>query len=100
MRRVPILFVWLTRPQVYLQAAKDYLLDQEDGTSTIESIKGVWVASNDPTVVYEVRALVHYYFPNVEREHVVFAPHGMKTPPKATAEIPTHTGRQVCVLAV
>lgn len=63
----------------YLEAASAYLRGGNHADdAAIEAIKGVWVASDDPSVVMELRGLVHRYFPNVDEENVVYISDGEK----------------------
>ena len=62
--------------QEYLAAAFNYLEDQPTRTPA-DRIKGIWVASDDETVVNEVRSLAHAYFPNVRNEDIVYVAGGV-----------------------
>lgn len=50
--------------KVYLTAAVRYL-EGDAGRTSVELIKGIWVASDDPDVLEEVRSVAHLYFPNI-----------------------------------
>lgn len=55
---------------------------------------GLWVASDDPTVVKEVRALGPTYFPNVTSDAVVWVGGGVPGGPE-TQGVATQTALQV-----
>lgn len=61
-------------PQEYLSAAVEYL--QGQGENEVEEMKAIWVASTDPNVIGEVRALAPEYFPNVPDEAIVWVSGG------------------------
>ena len=56
----------------YMEAVVDYI-KSKDNSLTLDKIMGIWVASDDITVVNEVRNITSMYFPNVERQDVVKA---------------------------
>ncbi|CAN0067173.1 unnamed protein product [Pylaiella littoralis] len=58
----------------YLSAAAEYLEGQ--GANGAKEIRAIWVASTDPNVIKEVRALAREYFPNVHDEAIVWASGG------------------------
>lgn len=81
--------------QEYLEAASAYLRGGNHADdAAIEAIKGVWVASDDPSVVMELRGLVHRYFPNVDEENVVYISDGEKQG-TGTTGVNTYTDDQV-----
>ncbi|CAM9831289.1 unnamed protein product, partial [Sphacelaria rigidula] len=76
----------------FLSAAVSYLQNQthvaqaQDHRQTIaasvDGIQGIWVASDDPNAVGEVRAVAHNYFPNVLLENIVWVGNGVKDGPE------------------
>lgn len=62
--------------QTYLAAALNYLEDEPSRTPA-HKIKGIWVASDNTTVVNEVRSLAPAYFPNVRDEDIVYVDAGV-----------------------
>lgn len=62
--------------QTYLATALDYLEDEPSRTPA-HKIKGIWVASDNTTVVNEVRSLSHAYFPNVRDKDIVYVGGGV-----------------------
>ncbi|CAM9265482.1 unnamed protein product [Ectocarpus sp. 13 AM-2016] len=60
-----------TEVEVYLQAAASILRNSTEGVDGPNSIVGLWVASDDSSVLPEVKGLVSSYFPNVQDERVV-----------------------------
>lgn len=62
--------------QVYLQAAASFVGSASERSAGVNSILGIWVSSDDSSVVEEVQALASIYFPNVEQERVVSMPFG------------------------
>lgn len=59
-----------------MAAASNYLEDEPTRTPANE-IKGIWVASDNTTVVDEVRALAHMYFPSVTSKNIVYIAGGV-----------------------
>lgn len=53
--------------EFYLKRAVEYLKKE----SRIESVKGIWVASDDPDVISEVKDISHIYFPSIPKENIV-----------------------------
>lgn len=51
--------------QEYLAAAIEYLEDDKNELNA-EDIMGIWVASDDSTVVERVKEIAPFYLPNVE----------------------------------
>ena len=51
--------------------------EQETTPTGVDGIKAIWVASDDPDVVHEVRFLAPAYFPNVLREAIVYVSDGV-----------------------
>ncbi|CAM9235847.1 unnamed protein product, partial [Laminaria digitata] len=60
----------------YLAEAVHYL-EQEPNGSSVDAVKGIWVASDATSVVSEVRALADAYFPSVLSEDIVFVAGGV-----------------------
>lgn len=52
--------------QVYLSAAAQYLEDSPENHPGVNSIAGIWVSSDDLTVLPEIRRLATTFFPNVQ----------------------------------
>lgn len=94
-----VAFVHAQRPyctpckQEYLSTAADYLLNSSHGRP-IEDIKGIWVASDDPNVAGEIRANASKYFPNVERDSIVWVSDGVEGGPE-TSGVATYSTSQV-----
>lgn len=84
--------------QEYLSAARDYLEADEDRPPA-RDIEGVWVASDDPTVVEELRALVPTFFPSVNSDGIVWVGGGVHGGPETTG-VATHTKFQVSLITV
>lgn len=57
-------------PQVYLKSAFDVLQHSQRGLSP-EDITGLWVASDDGTVLEEMHILAPQYFPNITLESII-----------------------------
>lgn len=81
--------------QAYLSAAVEYIQggDAEDGLS-IEDIKGIWVASDDPSAVEEVRAVAPMYLPNVDNSSIVCVSGGVEGGPDQDG-VQTYSSHQV-----
>ncbi|CAM9648443.1 unnamed protein product [Laminaria digitata] len=60
----------------YLKTAANYFEDEYMLTG-VDVIKAIWVASDDPDIVDEVRTLAPAYFPNVPSEAIVYVAFGM-----------------------
>ncbi|CAN0094322.1 unnamed protein product, partial [Laminaria digitata] len=76
----------------YLKAAADYF--EEESTPTgVDGIKAIWVASDDPGIVDEVRPLAPAYFPNVTSEAIAYVANGV-TGGVNTTGVDTVTVRQ------
>lgn len=54
-----------------MAAAVDYLEEEEGKPPAVDDIKGILVASDNATMVEEVRNLAHLYFPGVRSEAIV-----------------------------
>ncbi|CAM9350478.1 unnamed protein product, partial [Laminaria digitata] len=76
----------------YLKTAANYFEDEYMLTG-VNVIKAIWVASDDPDVVDEVRTLAPAYFPNVPSEAIVYVAFGMAGGP-ATRGVDTTTRTQ------
>ena len=73
---------------------------REDSSRTsVNEIRGIWVASDDMTMVDEVRTLAHTYFPNVSGEAIVCVAGGVPGGVE-TSGVFTHTNRQVLIPAL
>lgn len=59
---------------VYLKAAVEYL-EKESTEMNVDDIKSIYVASDDPSVLYEVRNHYMNFFPNISEESVIFSKH-------------------------
>ena len=57
----------------------------------MDHIKGIWVASDNETVVDEIRFLANAYFPNVRSEDIVYVaggvPGGVQIPDVTTVSM-------------
>ncbi|CBJ31598.1 hypothetical protein Esi_0267_0024 [Ectocarpus siliculosus] len=60
-----------TEVEVYLQAAASILQNSTGSVDGPNSIGGLWVSSDDPSVLPEVKALASTYFANVQDDRVV-----------------------------
>lgn len=78
--------------QVYLKNASDYIRDSPRGLS-VADITGLWVASDDASVIGEVQSLAQQYFPNIGPESVIWI--SGRTAPRSKASneplLPTHS---------
>ena len=61
---------------------------------SVEDIKGIWVASDDPAALDEVRAVAPAIFPNVDNSTIFWAAGGVPDGP-AVATVKTRTDKQV-----
>ncbi|CAM9580923.1 unnamed protein product [Hapterophycus canaliculatus] len=77
--------------QEYFKAAVSAIGQATDSRSGIESITGVWVSSDDATVLMEARDLVAGFFPNVRPDRVVSI--SFRSVADEKARIPTTTNR-------
>lgn len=59
------------RRQAYLEAAALHLWRSTSNPSGVESITGVWVSSDDSSVLPEAQELAPVYFPNVQKDKVI-----------------------------
>ena len=80
-------------PQDYLAEAVRYLQQEPSGTS-VDAIKGIWVASDASDMVNEVRALAGAYFPSVLSEDIVYVANGVLGGVQ-TSRMTTHSISQV-----
>lgn len=76
----------------------DYF-EKETTPTGVDGIKAIWVASDDPDIVGEVRTLAPAYFPNVPSEAIVYAANGV-TGGSNTTGVDTITQTQVCFTAL
>ena len=58
--------------QEYLQAASSYMKNSTKATVSIEDIRGIWVSSDDESVMADVKETFSEFFPNVELEKIVW----------------------------
>ena len=79
--------------QSYLAEAVNFLEHETNGTS-VDAIKGIWVASDDENIVDEVRKTAGAYFPSVLSENIVYVAGGVPGGPQSH-KIATHTDAQV-----
>lgn len=77
----------------YLSAAVRYL-EGDAGRISVNRIKGIWVASDDPAVLDEVRSIAPEYFPNTNNDTIVKVSDGQSGGP-GVAIMPTRTDSQV-----
>lgn len=61
-----------THVDVYLKAAVEYL-EKESTEMNVDDIRSIYVASDDPSVLYEVRNHSLKFFPNISEESVIFS---------------------------
>ncbi|CAM9447993.1 unnamed protein product, partial [Laminaria digitata] len=61
----------------YLKAAVEYFENKTTRTG-VDGITAIWVASDDPNIVAEVRTLAPAYFPNVPSGAIVYVANGVK----------------------
>lgn len=84
--------------QEYLSAALKYLKDDPTRTP-VGKIKGIWVASDDKSVVDDFRSVAHTYFPRVRSEDIVYVasglPGGIQVP-----EVMTFSYKQVLIVLI
>lgn len=90
----PFFIPILRRPQQYLATGAESMLRSEAGINWVRSIKGIWIASDDPDAVDEVREVYPRFFPNVESELIVWASAGVEGALE-TRRVVTHSDRQV-----
>lgn len=69
--------------------------EQESAATGVDDIKAIWVASDDPSIVDEIRTLAPTYFPHVLSEAIVYAADGVTGGP-TTRGVDTFTKTQVC----
>lgn len=93
------LVVWyFIVPQEYLASAVNHL-EEDSSRTSVNEIRGIWVASDDMTMVDEVRTLAHTYFPNVSGEAIVCVAGGVPGGVE-TSGVFTHTNQQVLIPAL
>lgn len=76
--------------QVYLKNASKFLEDSPQGVS-VEDITGLWVASDDPSVIGEMQSLAQQYFPNVGPESVIWISGRTATKTSHEPRVATHS---------
>ncbi|CAM9899855.1 unnamed protein product [Ascophyllum nodosum] len=76
----------------YLIAAQNYIKAHSQEMS-VEDIKGIWVASDDPAAENEIRAIASAFFPNVDNSTVFWAAGGVPGGP-AVSSVKTRTDKQ------
>ena len=74
----------------YMEEAVKYY-DSEFTTIGVNDIEAIWVASDDNTVIDEVRSICVNYFPNVRNESISYASNGIRGGLKTAQDVPTHT---------
>ena len=84
--------------QDYLKAAVDYFEDETTARG-VDDINAIWVASDDPGIVDEVRTLAPVYFPSVPSEAIVYVASGVAGG-SSTRGVDTVTRSQVCSKAL
>lgn len=72
----------------------DYF-EEESTPTKVDGIKAIWVASDDPGIVDEVRTIAPAYFPNVSSEAIAYVSNGV-TGGANTTGVETFTKKQVC----
>lgn len=75
------------------------MLHSKGGHAWHRTIRGIWVASDDPYVIDEVRQIYHLYFPYVEPELIVWVSDGVQGALETTG-VATHSSRQVTKVQV
>lgn len=71
-------------------------LDQAPNGISVDAIKGIWVASDDATVVDEIRTQVHLHFPSVLREDIVYVAGGVPGAAQVS-NVATASNKQVLI---
>lgn len=77
-----------------MAAGVEFMLHSKGGHAWHGTIKGIWVASDDPNVIDEVRQLYPLYFPYVEPELIFWVSDGVQGALE-TKGVATHSSRQV-----
>lgn len=80
------------RPQFYLAAAALHVWRSTLDRSGIESIVGIWVSSDDSSVLPEVKALAQKFFPNIQEDKIIsisFRDNGPEHPKNLKDELST-----------
>ncbi|CAM9749390.1 unnamed protein product, partial [Ascophyllum nodosum] len=75
----------------YFVAAESYIV--RHSKMSVEDIKSIWIASDDPAALDEVRAVAPAIFPNVDNSTVFWAAGGVPDGPAVSA-VNTHTDNQ------
>ena len=86
-----------TFPQEYLEAARSYITTSTDVTVSVEDIRGIWVSSDDDSVLSDVKQAFAEFFPNVELERIVWISNHSLTNDFEASEnnVPTRTKTMV-----
>lgn len=69
------------------------MLQSEGGLSWVESIKALWIASDDPHAIDEVRKTYPHYFPNVEPGLIVWISGGVEGALETMGVVTRTTGK-------
>lgn len=78
--------------QVYIESAASFLRNSPRGLSR-ENITGLWLSSDDDTVLGEMQRLAPRYFPNVGQESVIWISGRTAIRSNASQEqLATHSG--------
>lgn len=57
-------------------------LEEEESELNVEDIKGIWVASDDDSVVQRLREVAPSYLPNVDTSNIYWASRGVEGGPE------------------
>lgn len=83
--------LYYSTSQVYLKSASNFLRDSPGGLCAAD-ITGLWVASDDPTVLQDMQSLAPRYFPNVGFESIIWVSGRTAIRPKLSREpLATHS---------
>ena len=86
-----------TFPQEYLEAARSYIMNPMGVNVSVEDIRGIWVCSDDDSVLSDVKQAFAEFFPNVELERILWISNHTLTNDLKTSEVdvPTDTKEMV-----
>lgn len=86
--------------QAYLREAAFYLGQSRDDNAGVDSISGIWVSSDDSSVLAEVQQHAPNYFPNVPAANITTISFQNVSPGEQFrgGELPTHSNSMVCTL--